>query len=55
MGSLNINYIKQILLALLVVSLLLVLLIICNSTPRDLNLRADDNTLIKYKSKLSVW
>lgn len=40
--SLNINYIKQILLTLLVVSLLIVLLSIGHSTPKDLNLRADE-------------
>lgn len=42
MMSLNINYIKQILLALLVVSLLLVLLIIGNLTPNDLDERAEE-------------
>lgn len=40
--SLNINYIKQILLALLVVSLLLALLIIGNLTPNDLDERAEE-------------
>lgn len=42
MMSLNINYIKQILLALLVVSLLLVLLIIGHSSPKDLDERAEE-------------
>lgn len=36
-------------------TLLLLFLITGNSTSKDLDERADDNTLIKYKSKLSVW
>lgn len=35
--------------------LLLLFLITGHSTPKDLDERADDNTLIKYKSKDSVW
>lgn len=35
--------------------LLLLFLITGHSTPKDLDERADDNTLIKYKSKVSVW
>lgn len=35
--------------------LFLLFLITGHSTPKDLDERADDNTLIKYKSKVSVW
>ncbi len=37
------------------IMILLLFLIIGHSTPKDLDEIADDNTLIKYKSKLSVW